>query len=152
MQSLVVTAVLWSWQMSSPSSLRENPHPPEGKHCLPPWHPGVLHTGCWPPEHWGFNSLIKGPRSGEGDERAKINLNSGGRSILAGFISLVVTVSALYFQSDSSFHVLGSRLVGVQTGKRIFFSFFLLPCSSINWKQLKLGIVSDFCFHIVDNL
>ena len=151
MQSLVVTAVLRCWQMSSPSSLRENPHPPEGKHCLPPRHPGVLHTGCWPPEHWGFNSLIKRPRSGEGDERTKINLNGGGRSILAGFISLVVTVSALYFQSDSSFHVLGSRLVGVQTGQRIFF-FFLLPCSSINWKQLKLGIVSDFCFHIVDNL
>ena len=147
MQSLVVTAVLWSWQMSSPSSLRENPHPPEGKHCLPPWHPGVLHTGCWPPEHWGFNSLIKRPRSGEGDEGTKINLNSGkykyssrfyfpGGNCVSCLLSVLSLISRIRVQAS-----------GVQTGHKIY----LLTCSSINWKQFEVGIVSDFCFHIANN-
>ena len=124
MQSLVVTAVLWSWQMSSPSSLRENPHPPEGKHCLPPWHPGVLHTGCWPPEHWGFNSLIKRPRSGEGDEGTKINLNSGKYKYSSRFyfpggncVSCLLSVLSLISR-------IGVQASGVQTGHKIYIYIF----------------------------
>ena len=69
-------------------------------------------------------------------------------SIQAGFIPLVVTVSALYSWSDPPFHISESRLVGLQTRLRIFF---FLTCSSVNWKQFETGIMSGFGFHVVDN-
>ena len=69
-------------------------------------------------------------------------------SIQAGFIPLVVTVSALYSWSDPPFHISESRLVGLQTRLRIFF---FLTCSSVNWKQFEIGIMSVFGFHVVDN-
>ena len=43
--------------------------------------------------------------------------------------------SVLCFQSDPWFHVLGSRLVGVQTGDRIFVCLFVLAYLLLN--QLK---------------
>ena len=88
------------------------------------------------------------PEKGRGRWKSKTKSEPWKESIQAGFIPLVVTMSALYFRSDPSFHISGSRLGGLQTGQRIFF---FLTCSSVNWKQFEIGIMSGLGFHVVDN-
>ena len=66
------------------------------------------------------------------------------------FIPQVVTVSALCFRSDPSFHISGSRLAGLQTGQRIlFFFFFNLLLSQLKavWDRNHVC----FGFHVADN-
>ena len=64
-------------------------------------------------------------------------------------------MSALYFRSDPSFHISGSRLVGPDRAEEFFlfvcfcFCFFYLLLSQL--KAVEIGIMSGFGFHIVDN-